>query len=94
LERYAGKSNAQIVLTSTPNKSNDDDIMYKILSQPFEESFYKILKFDYTWGIEKIYTKEDIEIAKASSSFQREYNLQFAGLEGNLLSQIAIDRCI
>jgi hypothetical protein len=94
LERYAGKSNAQIILTSTPNKPNDDDIMYRITNQPYSESFYKVLKFDYTWGLDKIYTKEDIEIAKASSSFEQEYNLKFAGISGNLMQETALNRCI
>jgi hypothetical protein len=69
--------------------------MFRIINQPYNESFYKVLKFDYSWGLDKIYTKEDIEIAKASSSFEQEYNLKFAGgASGNLLSQTAIDRSI
>lgn len=68
IERYAGKSNAYIVLLSTPNKPGD--IMDTILQQPYPESFYKICKFNYEWGIGKIYTEEDIRIAKASSYFK------------------------
>jgi len=45
IERYAGKSEAQIVLTSTPDKAGD--LMHTILSQPFDQSFYKILKLNY-----------------------------------------------
>ena len=63
IERYTGKSNAKIVLISTPNKPGD--LMDQILSQPFEESFYKVLTIDYQWGINKIYSKDDIEIAYA-----------------------------
>jgi len=91
VERYAGKSQAKIVLCSTPNRPGD--LVHSILSQPFEQSFYKILKFDYTWGLGKIYTDEDIRIAKASDSFAREYNLQFAGVSGNVISSAALTRC-
>jgi hypothetical protein len=92
IERYAGKSNAQIVLTSTPNKVGD--LMHTILAQPFEESFYKILKLNYEWGVGKIYSEEDIKIAKMSSSFEREYNLSFNSPSGNCFSHSSIDRTI
>jgi hypothetical protein len=92
IERYSGKSSAQIVLTSTPNKVGD--LMHMILSQPFEKSFYKILKLNYEWGVGKIYTEEDIQIAKKSSSFEREYNLSFNSPSGNCFSHSSIDRAV
>jgi hypothetical protein len=92
IERYAGKSNAKIVLLSTPNRPGD--LCHTILSQPFEESFYKVLKLDYRWGENKIYSEEDIRIAKASSSFEREYNLSFSSPEGNVFSHISVDRAV
>ena len=49
---------------------------------------------DYVYGLDKIYSKEEIEKAKRSPSFPREYELQYLGLEGNVLSSTAIDRCI
>jgi hypothetical protein len=92
IERYAGKSNAQIVLTSTPNKVGD--LMHTILSQPFEESFYKILRLNYEWGVGKIYSEEDIKIAKKSSSFEREFNLSFNSPSGNCFSHSNIDAAV
>jgi hypothetical protein len=92
IERYAGKSNAKIVLLSTPNKPGD--LMHTILSTPFEKSFYKILKLDYRWGIGKIYSEDDIKIAMSSTSFEREYNLSFSSPEGNVFSLKSIDRSV
>jgi hypothetical protein len=34
---------------------------------------------DYTCGLDKIYTREEIGKAKASPSFEREYNLKYLG---------------
>lgn len=92
IERYAGKSNAYIVLLSTPNKPGD--ILDTILQQPYPESFYKVCKFNYEWGVGKIYTAEDIRIAKASSSFEREYNNAFVGQEGDVFNSKDIDSAI
>jgi hypothetical protein len=39
---------------------------------------------DYTYGIDKIYTSEEIEKAKVSPSFEREYNLKYLGKIGNV----------
>jgi hypothetical protein len=92
IERYAGKSSSMIVLTSTPNKVGD--LMHTILSQPFEKSFYKILRLNYEWGVGKIYTEDDVRIAKKSSSFEREYNLSFNSPSGNCFSHSSIDKAV
>jgi hypothetical protein len=92
IERYAGKSQAKICLTSTPNKVGD--LMHTIMSQPFEKSFYKILRLSYHWGVGKIYSEEDIEIAKRSTSFEREFNLSFNSPSGNCFSHSSIDRAV
>jgi hypothetical protein len=42
----------------------------------------------------KIYAREEIEKAKKSPSFEREYCLKYAGKIGNLLSQQIIDNSI
>jgi hypothetical protein len=39
---------------------------------------------DYTYGIGKIYTAEEIQKAKQSPSFEREYNLKYLGKIGNV----------
>ncbi|HEU4822427.1 MAG TPA: hypothetical protein VFS97_03290 [Nitrososphaeraceae archaeon] len=48
-ERYAGKSQAKIILCSTPNKPGD--LMHTLLQQPYDKSFYKVVKLDYTYSL-------------------------------------------
>jgi hypothetical protein len=93
IERYATKSpGCKIILTSTPNKVGD--LMHTILSTPFEQSFYKIMRLSYEWGVNKIYSPEDIAITKRSSSFEREFNLSFNSPSGNCWSHESIDKAI
>ncbi len=61
------------------------------IERELEDScIYKRVKLDYTYGLGKIYTNEEIEKAKHSPSFKREYQLFYLGLEGNIfpVSQI------
>jgi len=86
-ERYIGKSNPYIVLVSTPNRPNG--LMQSIEQE--QNSLYHKIKLDYRYGLGKIYTLQDIEKAKQSPSFDREYDLQYLGHIGNLLSGHDID---
>ena len=52
---------------------------------------YKKFILDYLWGVGKIYTKEEIDKAKLSPSFPREYELQYLGLIGNVFSTQSIE---
>ena len=52
------------------------------------------VKLDYTYGLGKIYTEAEIENAKHSPSFKREYQLFYLGLEGNIFSPLHIDKAI
>ena len=52
------------------------------------------LSLGYEYGLDKIFTREEIEKAKKSPSFEREYNLKYAGKIGNLLSPLKIDTAI
>jgi hypothetical protein len=49
---------------------------------------------DYTYGIGKIYTAEEIEQAKRSPSFEREYNLKYLGKIGNVFHTKDIEAAI
>ena len=49
---------------------------------------------DYTYGLNKIYSTADIEKAKMSPSWEREYCLKFSGRIGNLLSPLKIDTAV
>ena len=79
-------------MVSTPNAPNG--LFEKIEGEPEESCIYKRLKMDYTYGLNKIYTKEEIDKAKKSTSFGREYDLQYLGLIGNTFHSADIDRAI
>ena len=68
-ERYIAKSDPYIVMVSTPNRP--DGLFASIEKEPFESSIYKKLFLDYTYGLDKIYTKEEIGKAKKSPSFSQ-----------------------
>ena len=81
-ERYIGKSDPYIVMVSTPNAP--DGLFERIEKEPEETCIYKRLFLDYTYGLGKIYTVEEIEKSKQSPSFEREYNLKYLGMIGNV----------
>jgi hypothetical protein len=89
--RNVPKSNPYLIAVSTPQKPND--AMDRLLKEPFEESPFKRLPLDWTFGAGKIYSQEEIDKIKNSRSFEREFCLKFKGLEGNVFSQLAIDNC-
>jgi Terminase RNaseH-like domain len=91
-ERYIAKSDPYIVMVSTPN--GPDGLFEKIEKEPEETCIYRRLLLDYTYGLDRIYTRQEIEKAKASPSFEREYNLKFLGGIGNVFSPADIDDSI
>jgi hypothetical protein len=71
-ERYIAKSDPFIVMVSTPNAPGG--LFQKIEQEPFDTCLYKKIFLDYTYGLDKIYTKAEIDIAliaKQSPSFPR-----------------------
>src|SRR2546423_2543102 len=89
-ERYIAKSDPYIVMVSTPNAP--DGLFESIEKESEETCIYKRLLLDYTYGLDKIYAREEIEKAKQSPSFEREYNLKYLGLVGNLFRPDTIDK--
>jgi hypothetical protein len=81
-ERYIAKSNPYIVMVSTPNAP--EGLFERIEKEAEDTCLYKRIFLDYTYGIDKIYTAEEIEKAKQSPSFEREYNLKYLGKIGNV----------
>ena len=69
-ERYIAKSNPWIVMVSTPNAP--DGLFDKIEREPEDTYLYRRLCLDYTYGLDRIYTRVEIEKAKASPSFERD----------------------
>lgn len=49
---------------------------------------------DYHYGLAKIYSQGEIDKARQSPGFDREYGLQYLGKIGNVLSPLVIDRTI
>jgi Terminase RNaseH-like domain len=91
-ERYIAKSDPYIVMVSTPNAP--DGLFERIEKEAEETCIYKRLFLDYTYGIGKIYTAEEIEKAKQSPSFEREYNLKYLGRIGNVFHTKDIEAAI
>jgi hypothetical protein len=91
-ERYIAKSDPYIVMVSTPNAP--DGLFEKTEKEPEDTCIYKRLFLDYTYGVGKIYTAEEIEKAKQSPSFEREYNLKYLGKIGNVFHTKDIEAAI
>jgi hypothetical protein len=91
-ERYIAKSNPYIVMVSTPNAP--DGLFERIEKEAEDTCLYKRLFLDYTYGLDKIYSREEIEQAKQSPSFEREYNLKYLGKIGNVFHTKDIEAAI
>ena len=90
--RYIAKSDPYLIVVSTPNKPGD--MLHTISEQPEEKCIYHRIYLPYTVGIGNIFSEKDIEIVKRSTSFEREYNLKFLGLVGNVFLPEKIDSAI
>ena len=71
-----------------------EGLMQTIENEPSNSCLYHRIKLDYRYGLSKIYSLKDIEIAKQSPSFDREYDLKYLGKVGNLYSQLSIQNAI
>src|SRR5918993_1708051 len=91
-ERYIAKSDPFIVMVSTPYAP--DGLFDRIEKESEETCIYKRILMDYTYGLDKIYTKVEIKKAKVSPSFEREYNLRYLGGIGNVFHTKDIDAAI
>ena len=69
-ERYVGKSNPFMVMVSTPG--DPLGLMASIKKEPEETCIYRRLFMDWTYGLNKIYSAEDIAKARMSPSWERE----------------------
>jgi hypothetical protein len=89
-ERYIGKSQAQIVMESTPNAPNQ---LYETIERE-EPCLYDKVFLPYDIALGKMYTEQDILAARQSPSFDREYLLKYVGTQGNLFSFESIQKAI
>jgi hypothetical protein len=76
-ERYILKSDPWIVMVSTLNAP--DGLFEEIEQEPEDTCLYRRLFLAYTYGMDKIYTREEIALAQQSPSFEKEYNLKYLG---------------
>lgn len=93
-EGYIAKANSNpyIVMVSTPNLPGG---MFEQMEQNTDPDFiYHRVWMPYTLGLSKIYTQEEIDEAKRSPSFEREYNLKYGFGSGNVFRPEQIDQCI
>jgi hypothetical protein len=79
-------------MVSTPNAP--DGLFERIEKESEDTCLYKRIFLDYTYGIGKIYTAQEIEKAKQSPSFEREYNLKYLGRIGNVFHTKDIEAAI
>ncbi len=91
-ERYIAKSNPYIVMVSAPNAP--EGLFERIEKEAEDICLYKRIFLDYTYGIGKMFTAEEIEKAKQSPSFEREYNLKYLGKIGNVFHTKDIEAAI
>jgi hypothetical protein len=91
-ERYIAKSNPYILMVSTPNAP--EGLFERIEKESEDICLYKRIFLDYTYGIGKIYTQEEIDKAKQSPSFEREYNLKYLRRIGNVFHTKNIEAAI
>jgi hypothetical protein len=91
-ERYIAKSDPYIVMVSTPNAPGG--LFERIQKESEEICIYKRIKLDYTYGLDRIYTRQEIDKAKTSPSFEREYNLKYLGRIGNVFHTKDIDNAM
>jgi hypothetical protein len=91
-ERYIAKSNPYIAMVSTTNAP--EGLFERMEKEAEDTCLYKRIFLDYTYSIGKIYTAEEIEKAKQSPSFEREYNLKYLGKIGNVFHTKDIEAAI
>jgi hypothetical protein len=69
--------------------------MYQIHLEPDDKCLYKKIYLPYIVGLNKIYTVEEIGIAKRKlPSFEREFNLQWTAGFAGTFDQQAIEDCV
>ena len=91
-ERYIAKSDPHIVIVSTPNR--EGDLLDLIEKSRQQNSIYRLMALDYRVGLDKIFTREEIEAAAQARLFRESTDLQPLGLGGNTFSERSIQNAI
>jgi SpoVK/Ycf46/Vps4 family AAA+-type ATPase len=87
-ERYIAKTNPHIIMVSTPYLPGG---LYEQIEKE-EPCLYHKIRWNYEVGLNKIFSVEQIEEAKKSITFEREYNLKYGVGVGDIFQ--FVDDCI
>jgi hypothetical protein len=90
VEGYIQKSNPHIILVSTPGQP--EGLFQQIEME--ENSIYHKLFMPYSIGVGKIYNEQEIQIARQSPLFEKEMNLAYIGMEGDVFTNASIQSAI
>jgi hypothetical protein len=90
LTRYEEKSDCTTIMVSTPNRPGG---LFQSIEQDPNSKYEKII-LDYTYGLDKIYDRLEIERKKLEPEFPREYECKYLGKIGNVLAPAQVDNCI
>jgi len=91
-ERYIAKSDPYIIMVSTPNRP--ERLFEEIEREAEDQCLYKRIFLSYHIGLGKIYTQAEIDKARQSPQFEREYNLAYIGEQGNVFTHESIECAI
>ncbi|PWU79996.1 MAG: hypothetical protein DLM72_14515 [Candidatus Nitrosopolaris wilkensis] len=93
LQGYVQKSkDYHLLLLSTAGYPGD--LMDKIFRQPEESCIFRRLRMDWTVGAGSIYSQDDIDKSRMTSSWDREMLLRFSGFQGNVYPTNLIEQAI
>ena len=87
---YEEKSNGKTIMVSTPNAPGG---LFEKIEKDANSKYMKLF-LDYTYGLGKIYDPEYIQKKKLEPEFEREYNLKYLGLVGNVFHTRDIENAI
>jgi hypothetical protein len=90
VERYLAKSSPWIIGVSTPG--HPDGLLAQMEAE--EGSIYRKVVMDYRVALNKIFTPEEIAIARRNPAFPREYECRFLGGIGNCFKHEAIETAL
>jgi hypothetical protein len=87
---FIQKGDPYIVLLSTANEPND--LMDRVMQEEENETIWRRMKMDYTFGIDKVYSPIEIAKAKKAPSWSREMLLRFSAKGGSTFLPSYLER--
>jgi hypothetical protein len=87
LEAFRAKSDAQIVLLSSPAGLND--VMYNLFQEPESKCRYKRLYILWQKAYGTLFTEQEIQQAKKQPNFEQEFELRFGSYGSGTIFNLA-----